>query len=352
MDSVDLGVALRYDVEKRKVRSLVPTATDPFSGGPINPGQAFGPITPKKDTFKQLQPKITLNWEVGPRTNIFANWGVGFKSGGFNNQGSAAIVNNNFNNGVTPGTIDADVVINDNFAKERSSAFEAGIKGKAGPINYNLTGYYTRITDMQFFEFFVGSFGLLRVVSNIDRVDVKGFEISADTSIVEGWTVYGAFNYTDSEIKKNSSRPYTVGNKSPYTADYTINAGTQIEIPATDALDIVFRADYRYTGPTWFHTVQDQERPTLFTGLIPISQVSFLPASFGNARYDVARRRAYGVLDLRFGVEGENWKANVFANNFLDEKYLAEVIPAIEFGGSFISPGMRRTWGVELGFKF
>jgi iron complex outermembrane receptor protein len=35
-----------------------------------------------------------------------------------------------------------------------------------------------------------------------------------------------------------------------------------------------------------------------------------------------------------------------------DKKYLAEVIPAIEFGGSFISPGARRMIGVELGAKF
>ena len=39
---------------------------------------------------------------------------------------------------------------------------------------------------------------------------------------------------TDSEIKQNSSRPYTVGNKSPYTADYTINLGNQIEAPLND----------------------------------------------------------------------------------------------------------------------
>ncbi|MEO6113703.1 MAG: TonB-dependent receptor [Sphingomicrobium sp.] len=348
--AINLGLALRYDVEKRRVRSLVPTATDPFSGGPINPGQAFGPIEPQEQTFKQLQPKLSFRWEIAPRTNLFANWGIGFKSGGFNNQGSAAIVDQNFNNPTLP-FIDADVLIEDQFRKERSSAFEAGIKGRLGPVSYNLAGYYTRITDMQFFEFFVGGFGLLRVVSNIDRVDIKGVEFNANARILKGWTVFGAFNVTDSEIKKNSSRTYTVGNKSPYTADYTINLGSQLDTPLTAAIDLVLRADYRVTGPTWFHTVQNQTRPTLFSGLLPISALA-LPSFVGDATYDVNQRKAFAVLDLRGGFEGEHWKANVFANNVFDKKYLNEVIPAIEFGGSFISPGARRLIGVELGYKF
>lgn len=242
-------------------------------------------------------------------------------------------------------------MITDQFRKEKSSAFEAGLKGRAGPINFNLAGYYTRITDMQFFEFFVGSFGLLRVVSNIDRVDIKGVEFNADARIVPGWSVFGAVNVTDSEIKENQSRLYTVGNKSPYTADYTINLGTETEAPIADSVDLVLRADYRITGPTWFHTVQNQSRPTLFSGLLPISALA-LPSVVGDARYDVNRRDAFGVLDLRFGLEGERWKATLFANNFLDREYLNEVIPAIEFGGSFISPGTRQLYGLELGYKF
>lgn len=351
-DTIKASVALRYDNEDRKTSSLVPLATDPITGAPINPGQAGGPIANKAASFQQLEPKISLSWKPNPVTNIYADWGVGFKAGGFNNTGSQATINAAFNNGA-PGTINTGVVINDNYRKERSSAFEAGIKGSllGGRINYDLAGYYTQINDMQFFEFFVGSFGLLRVVSNIDRVDVKGAELNLDARIVQGWKVFGSFNVTDSEIKKNTSRPYTVGNKSPYTADYTINLGTQIEAPLRDHLNVVLRADYRITGPTWFHTVQNQERPTIFSGLLPISALA-LPGFVGNGRYDVARRDAFGVLNLRFGLEGENWKVTAFANNFLDRKYLNEVIPAIEFGGSFISPGARRTAGVEIGYKF
>ncbi|MEN9931531.1 MAG: hypothetical protein RIS17_104 [Pseudomonadota bacterium] len=353
VDAMTVGLALRYDIERRRADNLVPFVTDPISGGPINPGQNGGPIPPAENTFKQLQPKVTLAYKLDDDNSLFANWGVGFKAGGFNNQGSAAIVNNNFNNGRVPGTINAGVTINDQYRLERSSAFEAGIKGSIldGRVTYDLAGYYTRVRDMQFFEFFVGGFDLLRVVSNIDRVDLWGGELNLTAKIVEGWTLFGSGNMTGSQIKANRSRPDTVGNKSPYTADYTLNLGSQISIPVSNALKANFRADYRLTGPTWFHSVQDQEKPTLFSGLLPISALG-LPGFVGNARYDVTQRKAFGVVNLRAGIEGRNWQVSVFANNLLDQKWLNEVIPAIEFGGSFISPGQRRIIGGEVSFKF
>ncbi len=349
-DQFKAGVALRYDVEDRSTSNLVPNVFDPITGAKINPGlPATGSIADKSASFKQLQPKVTLSFTPNSSTNIYANWGIGFKSGGFNNTGSSALVNANFN---IP-AIGAGVTINDQFRKERSSAFEAGIKGSLfdNRVTFDLAGYYTRISDMQFFEFFVGSFGLLRVVSNIDKVEVKGVEFNTTAKIVDGWKIFGSVNLTDSEIKKNASRPYTVGNKSPYTADYTINLGSQIDAPLNDSIDLVMRADYRITGPTWFHTVQDQTRATIFSQLLPISALA-LPGFVGNANYSVAKRNAFGVLNLRFGLEGENWNLTAFADNMLDRKYINEAIPAIEFGGSFISPGARRLIGLELGYKF
>jgi iron complex outermembrane receptor protein len=142
-----------------------------------------------------------------------------------------------------------------------------------------------------------------------------------------------------------------VGNKSPYTADWTLNVGADIKVPVSDGLRITGRADYRLTGPTWFHTVQNQERPSIFSGLLPISALA-LPAVVGNARYDVAQRDTFGVFNARLGLETDRYHLVVFAENLFNKKYIAEAIPAIEFGGSFITPGARRLIGVEAGAKF
>jgi iron complex outermembrane recepter protein len=352
-DRFNISVAGRYDIEDRSVSSLVPAVRDPITGGPINPGQAVvngvvQPIADQSQTFKQFQPKVSLRYEVSDNANLYANWGIGFKSGGFNNQGSAAIVDQAFNQ-----FIGTDVLINDQYRKEVSSAFEAGIKGDlmGGAVTYDLAGYYTNIDDMQFFEFFVGGFGLLRVVSNIDEVEIYGAEVNLTAEIIDGWTVFGSANVTESEIKENASRPVTVGNKSPYTADYTLNFGTQFDLPMTSSLDFVARADYRITGPTWFHTLQDDTNPTLFSGLLPGSALA-LPAFVGDADYSVSRRDAFGVVDMRIGFETARWSLFAYAENLFDEEYLNEVITAVEFGGSFISPGGRQRLGVEFGVKF
>ena len=353
-EKFNAGIALRYDIEDRKSSSLVPTATDPFTGGPINPGQAFGALTDKQARFEQFEPKVTLSYKPNSDLNIYANWGIGFKSGGFNNQGSAQGIRDNFVN-----AFGANVTVTDQYDKEWSSAWEAGLKGNLlnGKVTFDLAGYYTQVHDMQFFEFYVGSFGLLRVVSNIDRVDLKGVELTTTVRPIDGVKLFGSFNYTDSEIKRNSSRPYTVGNKSPYTADYTLNAGIEIEQPVADGLKAFARADYRLTGPTWFHTVQDQSIPTIFSGLVPISQLKDpngnpLPSVLGDGKYDVAKRDAFGVVNLRAGIQGEQFGISVFANNVTNKRYLNEVITAVEFGGSFITPGTRRMIGVEGNLKF
>jgi len=348
-DRLSVGLAGRFDVEDRSVTSLVPNATDPFTGGPINPGQAFGPIPDQSETFSQFQPKISLTYSVTDDINVYANWGIGFKSGGFNNQGSAAIVDQNFNQ-----FIGTNVLIEDQFRKETSSAFEAGVKGSVlnGAVTFDLAAYHTTVDDMQFFEFFVGAFGLLRVVSNIDEVELYGAELNLTAEIMDGWTIFGSANVTESEIKENASRPITVGNESPYTADYTINLGTQFDLPVTDSLDFIARADYRITGPTWFHTVQDDPSPTLFSGLLPGSALA-LPAFVGDADYSVTQRDTFSVLDMRVGVEvNDQFTIIAFAENLTNESYLNEVIPAIEFGGSFISPGGLRRFGVEMAYDF
>lgn len=347
-DKFNAGIALRYDIEDRKSSSLVPTALDPFTGGPINPGQAFGKLTDKNARFEQFEPKVTVSYKPNSDLNIYANWGIGFKSGGFNNQGSAQLIRDNF-----VSAFGANVKVNDQYDKEWSSAFEGGVKGNLldGKVTFDLAGYYTQVHNMQFFEFFVGGFGLLRVVSNIDRVDLKGIEATTSVKPMRGVRLFGSFNYTDSEIKENASRPYTVGNKSPYTADYTLNAGIELEKPVKTGLKAFARADYRLTGPTWFHTVQNQSIPTLFSGLLPISALQ-LPAVVGNGKYDVARRASFGVANVRLGIQGDRYGLSIFANNVTNKRYLNEVITAVEFGGSFITPGTRRLIGVEGSYKF
>ncbi len=341
-EALTLSAALRFDREEREVSSRIPNALDPATGAPINPGlPAVGTIPDASANYDQWQPRISLAYALDDSWNVYGNWGVGFKAGGFNSQGSAAVLEENLNIPLGSG-----LNIDDQYDKEVSSAFELGSKGSLadGMINVEVAAFYTEVTDMQFFEFYTGGFGLLRVVSNIDEVVIYGLETTFDASLSDAWRVFGSAAINESEIKKNGARRDTEGNKSPYTADYTFNLGAQYVTPVAESMELSVRADWRLTGPTWFHTVQNQTVRTSFDLFFP---------GLGTADYSDTRRDAYDTLDLRLQLTGQDsWHVALYGSNVFDEDVVAEVIPSAEFGGTFVAPGAGRTIGVELGYSF
>jgi len=71
-----------------------------------------------------------------------------------------------------------------------------------------------------------------------------------------------------------------------------------------------------------------------------------------DADFSGAERETFGVPNLRAGVEIGALTTTVFAESVLNGEYLYEVIIAIDFGGSFISPGVRRLVGMEMRCSF
>lgn len=363
-DTVEASLALRYDREERDVDNLVPlTATtqyintcsfsgDPVPGlDPINPGLcATGSIPSKSETFDQLEPKLSITWDATQAVTAYATAGVGFKSGGFNNQGAQATVDLFINDplvgaGGPFAGVYAPVGIEDSYDEETSWAYEAGVKTKwlDDRLRAELAVYHVDVDDMQFFEFIVGGFGLLRVVSNIDEVDIDGIELALNFSATDWLTLYAGANFNDTEIKKNTARPDSVGNESPYTPDYTWSAGAQVQYPISADYDFVGAVDVSGVGDTWFHVIQANQRPTIFSLVIP---------GLGPSDMTKTQRDAYSLVNLRAGVSGDRWSLVGFVKNALDEDYLEEVIPAPEFGGTFDHPGAERRVGVEATLKF
>ena len=375
-DNTEISFALRYDNEERDVSSLVPPNIIQgvidlnFNGlpdDPLNPGlsdliNTTGVIPDKSASFSKVQPKLSLRWDATDDFTLFGSFGVGFKAGGFNNSGSAATVDTYINGFIRFGSPAVDFeallgvplpIITDDYREETSDAFELGFKSTFMDGRFLLNGAYynTQVDDMQFFEFFVGPFGLLRVVSNMDEVDISGFELDASWRATENLRLYVGANFTDSEIKANSSRPDTVGNEAPYTPEYTVNIGGDINFPLSNGMNVFARVDAQWVGETWFHTVQVGDRPTIF---MPLFEENFGAGAgaLGTAEYSNALRNEYSTVNLRLGLAGEKWTVTAFVLNLTDEKYLEEVIPAPEFGGVFNHPGTQRRAGLEVAFRF
>ena len=360
-DTVELALALRYDTEDREVSNRVPnvsasglninTLDNLGQPGPINPAFTANPggIPDRSRDFDQLQPKVSLSWRPNDTTNIYASYGVGFRSGGFNSLGSEALLNFWFNalgNGDPGDLVDAGLTIRDEYDKEVTDSFEIGGKFilMDNRLRINAAIFRNEVEDNQFFEFFAGPFGLLRVVTTIEDVEINGFELDFNAILSDNFSVFGGIGFLDSEIKQNLNRPLSVGNDAPQAPDETYNLGAQLSIPFSAGLEFGARLDWQYVGEMWFHTMQGEESPTVWNAVIG------LPVFDSN--FSKARRDAYDTIDLRLMLSGEHWDVAVWGRNIGDEEYLEEIIPAIEFGGSFIHQAAGDSYGAEFTYRF
>ena len=372
-DNHSVTLSARYDSEDREVSNEVPNVASASSfggGGAINPaydGSFTDTIPDRDEKFSQFQPKASWRWAFREDASIYASYGVGFRSGGFNNIGSAALVNTVY---ATIPTRPAN--LRDEYDKETSKAFELGFKSEwlDRRIRLNASVFRTQVEDSQFFNFLAGGFGILRVVTNIDEISMQGFEIDATAALTPKLTVFGSYGMIDSEIDKNTNRPYTEGNDAPLTPEYTANIGAEWTSGISGNLNLTARFDWRYVGETWFSTVQDNVTLNAFsdvsgtyqsigTAFGDASQVPPGPGipvggviAFGTSDYSKGKRDAYDTVNFRIGIESDSWSLTAWGRNILGEEYLEEVIPAPEFGGYFVHPSRTETYGVDFTMRF
>jgi iron complex outermembrane receptor protein len=379
-DNLELALALRYDVEDREVDNNVPrcstatAASGPcraqtvgfsfFSNPYINPAYTANPafaaagIPSRSKSFSQLQPKLSANWKTSEDFAVYASYGYGFRSGGFNSSGSAATIASAYGRagGTTlclgadfaPPTCGANATlnitdVNDLYRKEVSKAAEVGFKSFFADrtISVNFAAFQTKVEDMQFFNFFAGPFGLLRVVTNIDEVSIKGYELDARWNVNENVSLFAGYAVTDGEIDKYTGRPYTKGGEVPYAPEYTGNAGIDIKFPITTNWTVNARLDGSFVGETWFHPVQKQRLPNLFTYF-----------GFGQGEFSKMKRDPYHSINARLGITNGTFSLTAWGRNVTDEEYLQEIIPAPEFGGSFIHDSAGKSYGIDFTYSF
>ena len=363
-DRLELGLALRYDIEEREVDNNVPKIGPQTPGfgafgspvcpdGPegcsyyINPfynaNQDVAAIPSREEDFSQLQPKVTLKWQASDAVMAFASYGVGFRSGGFNSSGTSATLQQFFGSlALEDGTKNLND-LSDDFDKETSEAFEVGFKSRwlDGRLQLNGALYYTEMENAQDFSFFAGPFGSLRVVTNIDEAEIFGFEIDGKWLINENISVHGGYGSTDTEIIAYSTRPYTAGNDMPYIPEYTGNLGADLNFPLSSGWNISARWDSMFVGETWFSPVQDDYIPNFFTAF-----------GFGGGEFSKQRRDSFVRHDATVSLSKDNWSFQLWGRNVTDEEYLEEVIPAPEFGGSFIHDTYSRTYGITVRWSY
>lgn len=125
-----------------------------------------------------FSPSVRVDWDVADSYMLYAGITRGFKSGGFDEQGSQGDQVGQFNPALGPAGFE--------FDDEVTTSYEVGGKGTFlnGALNANWAAFYTVVDDSQFSRFIPGE-GF--AVGNSGQVDYRGLEVDTQWQINEHW---------------------------------------------------------------------------------------------------------------------------------------------------------------------
>nr|VFJ71207.1 MAG: iron complex outermembrane recepter protein [Candidatus Kentron sp. FW] len=229
-DRLELSGSLRYDRDERKQ----------VSAG-------------LEETFDAWQPKTTLSYKLTGDNLVYATYGIGFRSGGFNSNGSM-------------------------FKDETLDNYEIGTKNTFfnRRLIVNGAAYFAQSDDFQFFYVASTPTGLRQIISNIDEVDIKGLELEFQGLPTDNLQVFGGIGITDTEIRKSQGRPQDVGNHTPKNTLYTANLGAQYGF-GLGPMDASLRVDMERRGKKYWHSdnVEVQDPVTLYNARFTLERGDF-----------------------------------------------------------------------------
>jgi iron complex outermembrane receptor protein len=339
-DALKLRAALRYDTEVRHVNDQTPDEPNPFTGGTSynscvsllheTGAQCFQGIG---KTFHEWQPKVTLDYKIGSDSSLYASYGIGFKTGGFNGIGTRQKALLGYIGayealGQSPAVAAANaskaVYTQDIYNKEIDTTYEIGAKSEL--LDHRLyigaAVFLTATSNAQYYDFDPVSY--VESINSIDRVQTKGAEFEADYKLTDVLTLFANYGYIDPKIKKFAAAPQDVGNYVPQVSRATFDGGIKISEPMTAGRSVSARIDYAWTGATYY-TVDN------------LSQYERTP---------------FGLLNARIALNSDRWDLTLWGKNILDQRYASDVTAILEPYSTALDYGQLMTWGIDFRMRF
>ena len=325
-ESLTLSLAGRWENEEREVATLTPSIANDVAGQPtynqcvLRTGRDPKDCNDKKE-FKQFQPKVTLSYLLpNDMGNVYATYGKGFKSGGFNTIGVRDIL---VDAAVATGGDPSLIFTQDSYDKETTDAYEIGTKLNMldGRLRMNAAVFWTDVENAQQFEFFpVGS---IQAVSKIDEQEITGWEVDANFIVNDNISLFAGYGYTDAEVTKLEAQPAFEGNVVPYIEEYNFVGGFQANYPLTEGLTLTARGQYMRFGEVWYDS--------------------------GNLAG--SERSPISLLDARLGIAGDAWSVTLWGKNLNNEKYASESVPLLSIlNVPYKAPTI--SYGVDFTYDF
>ena len=168
-------------------------------------------------SFKKLTPRVSISYKPVENINIYASYGQGFKSGGFDMRGDAVF---------TPTTVDG-------YNSETIDSFELGLKSALldRKLFTNFAVYKSTYKDQQVTIQAPNIFGgVVSFVDNAGRGEIWGAELELRAVPSPNFSMNAALGYTNADYKEfltfigGGTRPVDVANQRDFQNTPTFTA--------------------------------------------------------------------------------------------------------------------------------
>ncbi|WP_417444091.1 TonB-dependent receptor [Joostella sp.] len=265
------------------------------------------------------QPKLSLSYQLTEKILAYANYGRGYRSGGFNSE--------------------ATVKFDKTYDPEFTNSYEIGIKTSFlnNRIIFNNSLYLIDFENQQQYTFIPVTPSVLGIY-NFEEARISGFESEIKFKATNYLDFFASFGFNSGEIKKGVYNKLTnsanfdyethetidvSGNASPYSVKSTIQFGANSYFSIGEKSDMSLHLNLDSRGKQYWD---------------PLEEYVQNPYTLVNARV----KFNYNKIGLAF-----------WANNILDTKYNQEFFPTAEFGFNNIRfPNVPVTVGIDLSYKF
>ncbi|MBI1252146.1 MAG: TonB-dependent receptor plug domain-containing protein [Alphaproteobacteria bacterium] len=278
--------------------------------------------------------RVGLNYFLTADSLIYGNVSKGFKIGAFPTVASSA------SSQLEPAV------------QEELLAYEVGFKSSLFDDTLQLNGavFYYDYTDKQLLGAIVDPvFGPLPALVNVPEAHVQGFELSAVWRPIENLRISPVLSQSRSEVDGCSSGPNCInGNYFQFDAFSNFVNLTGQPFPASPEWQAALDVQYDWT-------LSDNLR-AFVGGTASFRDVTnnffYKPdadISAGDQPRDVLKLPATTLLDLRAGVENDQWRVQVWGRNVTDEYYWVSAVHVNDV--IYRYAGMPATYGVTVSYR-
>ncbi|MFI5320802.1 MAG: TonB-dependent receptor, partial [Myxococcota bacterium] len=290
---------------------------------------------------------LTYRWTEDFTT--YYTYSRGYKTGGFNlDQESVDLFVNSTTgvidptNGLCPTLCDGGTAINDEsrFAPEFANAHEIGVKGTFldGRVRTNIAGFYTTFDDFQLNTFN----GLGFTVSNVDKVEARGFELESFIELMEGLNVTLGTTYANATYGKNIPDFFLHNNPNGSASTQFFAAGERITNAPLWTSTIGIQGQHALPGTEWLGRAS--------------TNVSYRgDHNSGSNLHPLKAVNSYWLMNMEVGVVSpdEHWELSFWVNNLTDEYVNQIVFDSVFQAGSYSTFfNAPRMWGGTLKYIF